>query len=90
MFKILYTKSMKPSNIDLNYTVPIVSSDGNIIFVSSENDVPTLVFFQVRKQSEDSLSADVVAAVRFNTLKDFKEFHKSLGETIKQHENREK
>lgn len=76
------------SNVSLNYTVPVVTTDGHIVIVSDQA-VPTLLFFQGRNQTEDNLAADVVAAVRLNSLDDLKNLGKAIADTIKKHNTRE-
>lgn len=80
---------MQPGNIDLNYLVPTVAADGNAVFIN-EHGVPTLVFFEGRKQDESGLKADVVASVRISSLDDLRAFQNAIADTIKQHETREK
>jgi hypothetical protein len=78
------------TNLDLNYVVPIVVSDGNGVFISDPGDVPMLTFFQVRKQEGNRVSADVVAAVRLNSLTDLENLRNSIDETIRKHKDRER
>jgi len=78
------------TNLDLNYIVPVVVSDGNGVFISEQGDVPMLTFFQVRKQEGNKVSADVVAAVRMNGLADLENLRNSIDETIRKHKNRER
>lgn len=80
---------MQPGNIDLNYLVPTVAADGNAVFIN-EHGVPTLVFFEGRKQDESGLKADVVASIRITSIDDLKAFQNAIADTIKQHETREK
>ena len=80
---------MQPANIDLNYLVPTVAADGNAVFIN-EHGVPTLVFFEGRKQDESGLKADVVASIRITSLDDLKAFQSAIADTIQQHETREK
>lgn len=80
---------MQPANIDLNYLVPTVAADGNAVFIN-EHGVPTLVFFEGRKQDESGLKADVVASIRITSIDDLKAFQSAISDTIKQHETREK
>ena len=80
---------MQPSNLDLNYIVPTVTADGNAVFIN-ENGVPTLVFFEARKQDENGMKADVVAAVRIASIHDLEHFQQAITDTIQQHKNREK
>lgn len=75
-------------NINLHYTVPVVTTDGNVVVVSDKG-VPTLLFFQARNQNGNNLQADVVAAVRLNGLDDLKSLHKAIADTVKQHSSRE-
>ena len=79
---------MQPNNLQLNYLVPIVTMDGHVVIVN-DHGVPTLIFFQGRNQQSDSLSADVVAAVRLNNLEDLKNLNKAIDDTIKKHKDRE-
>lgn len=75
-------------NVNLHYTVPVVTTDGNVVLVSDQG-IPTLLFFQARGRDGNNLTADVVAAVRFNDLNDLKSLQKAIADTIKQHNNRE-
>lgn len=75
-------------NISLNYTTPIVTTDGHIVMVSDQG-VPTLLFFQVRQQHEDHVHADVVSAVRLNNLEDLENLGKAIKDTAKKHRDRE-
>jgi hypothetical protein len=79
---------MQPNNLQLNYLTPVVTMDGHVVIVSDQG-VPTLIFFQGRNQQDDSLSADVVAAVRMNSLDDLKNLNKAIEDTIKKHKDRE-
>ena len=76
------------TNVNLNYTTPIVTTDGHIVMVSDQG-VPTLLFFQGRQQHENHLHADVVAAVRLNSLDDLKNLGKAIDDTIKKQKDRE-
>lgn len=80
---------MSPTNLDLNYLVPTVTADGNAVFIN-EQGVPTLVFFEGRRQDETGLKADVVASVRIASLDDLKALQNAIADTITQHETREK
>ena len=80
---------MQPANLDLNYIVPTVTADGNAVFIN-ENGVPTLVFFEARKQDENGMQADVVASVRINSIHDLEHFQQAIADTIEQHKSREK
>lgn len=81
---------MKPqNNLQLNYLVPTVASDGNGIFISNDGNIPTLTFFQVRRQEGDKVFADVVAAIRMSDLQDLKNLQASIEETIRNHASRE-
>ncbi|MBX4190862.1 hypothetical protein KW794_02125 [Candidatus Saccharibacteria bacterium] len=75
-------------DINLNHVTPTVTSDGNIVMISDQ-DVPTIMFFQARQQHEGHMHGDVVASVRLNNLDDLKNLSKSIDETIKKHKNRE-
>lgn len=75
-------------NVNLHYTVPVVTTDGNVVVVSDQG-VPTLLFFQGRNQDGNTLQADVVAAVRLGNLDDLKNLQKAIVDTIKQHSSRE-
>jgi len=72
----------------LNYTVPVVASDGNIVNISNE-DIPTLLFFQIRRQHGPSVEADVVAAVQFHSIEELKRLQQAIEETITRHKTRE-
>ena len=76
------------ANVNLNYSVPIVTTDGHIVIVSDQG-VPTLLFFQARNQNGNNLNADVVAAVRLNNLDDLKTLDKAIADTIKKHKDKE-
>lgn len=83
---------MKPQNqgnLELTYIVPTVASDGNGVFISNDGDIPTITFFQVRRQVGDKIQADVVASVRMGNLDDLKALQSSIDETIRNHVNRE-
>lgn len=75
-------------DINLNYSVPVVTSDGHIVMLSDQG-VPTLLFFQARQQHEGHLHGDVVAGVRLNSLDDLKSLAKAINDTVKQHQSRE-
>lgn len=79
---------MDQSQVNLNYTSPIVTTDGHIVMVSDQG-VPTLLFFQGRQQHEGHMHADVVAAVRMNNIDDLENLAKAIKETIKKHKDRE-
>ena len=79
-----------PANLELNYIVPVVAADGNGVFINDANDIPTLTFFQVRKQAGNQVFADVVASVRMNSLDELEQFQKSIENTIKEHRSKEK
>ena len=95
MFAILsldYTVGMKPQNqgnLELTYIVPTVTSDGNGVFISNDGNIPTLTFFQVRRQQGDKVSADIVASVRLSDLQDLKNLQATIEETIRNHTTRE-
>jgi hypothetical protein len=78
-----------PANLELNYLAPTVATDGHVVFISSDNNVPTITFFQVRKQNSTKLSADAVASVRLANLEDLKNLQKAIEETISKHKTRE-
>ena len=77
------------SNLELNYLTPTVISDGNGIFISNDGNIPTLTFFQMRRQEGDKVFADVVASVRLGDLEDLKNLQASIAETIRNHTTRE-
>lgn len=77
-------------NLELNYIVPTVASDGNGVFISNDGDIPTLTFFQVRRQVGDKVHADVVASVRMSALEDLTALQASIEETVRNHANRER
>jgi len=74
---------------DLNFTTPIVASDGNMVMINDNGPV-NLLFFQMRAKDTGAPSADVVAAVRLHSLAELKDLHSTVGELIKQHEDKEK
>jgi len=80
---------MQSGNLHLNYTQPVVASDGHTIFITDQGPV-TLVFFQVRGQAADHIDADVVSAVRFHNLDELKGLQKGIDEAIEQHKNQQK
>lgn len=84
----VYNKLMDQQNVNLNYTVPVVTTDGHAVLVSDQG-VPTLLFFQARQQHEGHMHADVVAAVRLSNLVDLKNLAKAINDTVKKHQNRE-
>ena len=75
-------------NVNLRYSVPIVTTDGHVIMVSDQG-VPTILFFQGREQHDDHMHADVVAAVRLSDLDDLKNLGKAINDTVKKHQSRE-
>ncbi len=75
-------------DVNLNYSSPIVTTDGHIVMINDQG-VPTLLFFQARQQHEGHLHGDVVAGVRLNSLDDLKNLAKAIEDTIKQHKTRE-
>ncbi len=79
-----------PANLELNYLVPTVATDGSSVFISNDGNVPTITFFQVRKQSDQALFADAVASVRMSNLEDLRNLQKSIEEAIRNHTEREK
>ena len=79
----------KQSNLQLNYLVPTVASDGNGVFISNDGNIPTLTFFQMRRQEGDKVFADVVASVRMGDIEDLKNLQASIAETISNHLKRE-
>ena len=79
-----------PTDLNLNYLVPVVTSDGNGIFIRDSDNIPILTFFQRRKQEGNIISADVVASIRLNSMEELEQLQKSIGNTIKEHRVREK
>lgn len=75
-------------DVNLRYTSPIVTTDGNVVMVNDQG-VPTVLFFQAREQHEGHLHADVVAAVRLANLEDLENLSKSINDTVKKHKTRE-
>ncbi len=75
-------------DINLNYTVPVVTSDGHVIMIS-DTGLPTLLFFQARQQHDGHMHGDVVAGVRLNNIDELKNLSKAINETVKNHESRE-
>ena len=81
---------MNQKQLQLNYTVPTLHTDGTNLFISVDGDIPRLDFFQVRSEDEAHVHADVVASVRFVSLDQLKALEKSIADTIKSHVEREK
>jgi hypothetical protein len=80
---------MEPiNNLNLNYKVPVMASDGHTVFISEQGPA-TLVFFQTRGQSPAGLEAEVVAAVRLHSVEELEQLQKALADTLKKHKNRE-
>jgi hypothetical protein len=75
-------------DINLNYTTPIVTTDGHVVMIN-DHGVPTLLFFQGRQQHEGHVHGDVVAAVRLNNLEDLENLGKAITNTVKEHKRRE-
>ena len=80
---------MQSNNLNLSYKTPTVAVDGQSIFITEQGPV-NLVFFQLRQQGPQGVDADVVASVRLHTLEELKRLHTLIGDTIKQHEDRER
>lgn len=80
---------MQQGNLELNYLTPSVVSDGHMVFINNDGDVPTINFFQVRKQEGDQIFADVVASVRLTNLDNLIKLKDTIDETIRNHQNRE-
>ena len=83
---------MQPSdlaNLELNHLVPTVVADGHIVFISSNENIPTLTFFQVRKQDGAKVHADAIASVRMGSLEDLKNLQTAIKDTIAKHTTRE-
>lgn len=78
-----------PANLEINYLVPTVAADGHVVFISNDGNIPTLTFFQVRKQESNKLSADAVASVRLANIEDLMNLQKAIDETISKHKTRE-
>jgi hypothetical protein len=75
-------------DLNLNYVVPVVNTDGHVVVVSDQG-APTLLFFQTRNEHGDHLHADVVAAVRMNNISDAENLANAIKDTIKKHKDRE-
>ncbi|OGL26641.1 hypothetical protein A3E49_00010 [Candidatus Saccharibacteria bacterium RIFCSPHIGHO2_12_FULL_49_19] len=82
-------KPNDPANLELNHLAPTVVADGHIVFIAGGNNVPTLTFFQIRKQDGSKVSADAVASVRMGSLEDLENLKKAITETIEQHNKKE-
>jgi hypothetical protein len=78
---------MDETNVNLNYSAPIVTTDGHVVSVTDQG-IPTLLFFQGRQQHDDHLHADVVAAVRLNSLDDLNNLGKAIADTVKKQKNK--
>ncbi len=79
---------MDEQNVNLRYTSPVVTTDGHVVMLNDKN-VPTILFFQAREQHEEHVHADVVAAVRLNSVDDLKNLAKAINDTVKQNTQRE-
>lgn len=75
-------------DINLNYTSPIVTTDGHVVMINDQG-VPTVLFFQARQAHEGHVHGDVVAAVRLNGLDDLERLGKAITDTAKEHKRRE-
>lgn len=75
-------------NVNLKYLTPTVTSDGNIVMINDQG-IPNLLFFQARDQHEGHMHADVVAAVRLNSIDELKNLAKAINDTVKKHQDRE-
>lgn len=75
-------------DINLNYTNPVMASDGHVIMISDQG-VPTILFFQARQAHEGHVHGDVVAGVRLNNIDELKNLSKSINDTVKNHQTRE-
>lgn len=83
-------KQSIPANLVLNYLAPIVTADGNGVFIRDADNVPVLTFFQVRKQENGNVFADAVAAVQLNNIEALEQLKQAIENTIKEHKNKEK
>ena len=75
-------------NVNLKYLTPTVTSDGNIVMINDQG-IPNLLFFQARDQHEGHMHADVVAAIRLNSIEELKGLAKAINDTVKKHQDRE-
>ena len=78
-----------PKPLELRFANPVIAQDGNAIVIREDGKVE-LLFFQIRTQSEEKAEADVVAAIRMDSIEQLKDFEKSIGESIRKHETKEK
>jgi hypothetical protein len=76
------------NDVNLNYLTPVVTTDGHVVMLSDQG-VPTILFFQARQQHDEHMHADVVAAVRMNTIEDLEKLSETIKDTIRKHKNRE-
>lgn len=81
---------MNQKQLQLNFMEPTVHADGANIFITSEGDIPTLNFMQIRREDADNVFADVVASVRLTSLAQLEDLGKTITETIEQHRNQER
>jgi hypothetical protein len=81
-----------PQELDLNFLVPNVVTDGQLYAFSSDNNraPATISFLQMRPSRDDKSRADVVASISFPNLDAMKQFVKDAQNRIEQHEKREK
>ena len=78
----------QPARLDLRFMVPTISYDGIVVNITS-NGIPSVAFFQRRKQDEQAVQADVVASIRFNSIDELKDLQKTIQETIDNNAKRE-
>jgi hypothetical protein len=81
---------MIQKQLQLNFLVPTVHTDGTNVSILIDGDVPKLDFFQVRSEDDAHVHADVVASIRMVSLDQLKGLQESIAQTIKNHADREK
>jgi homospermidine synthase len=79
-----------PANLVLNYLTPIVTADGNGVFIRDADNIPVVTFFQVRKNEGGNVYADAVAAVQLNSIDALLQLKEAIENTVKEHRIKEK
>jgi hypothetical protein len=95
LLRLTYNINMQsqevPSNLELNFTVPTVSQDGQATVLNNSIDgIAVINFFQFRPPKNDLPQADVVASVSFPNMVSFKKFVNDMQANLTQHEQHKK
>jgi hypothetical protein len=77
-------------NTDMNYLVPMSPCDGTIISINSTNNAAQLLFYQIRKQTDNHIDkVDITGAILMDT-KHLERFRDAITENLETIKNREK